>query len=117
MPAITWARPKDPSCYKNRQVPDSKVDYLHLVDYPAIIDQRLVSKRPPSLIEIAQQRPTAIVCSEENPAHCHRHHLIGKSLVERGILVLHIRGDGNLVSDQQLPDLHEDPPAQQLPLF
>jgi len=110
-------RPKDPSCYKNKQVPDGKADYLHLVDYPAVMAKDWYQKGLQNLIEIAQQRRTAIMCSEENPAHCHRHHLIGKSLAERGITVLHIRGDGNLVSDQQLPDLHDDPPAQQLTLF
>lgn len=110
-------RPNDPSCYKNKLVPDGKADYLHLVDYPLVMAKDWYQKGLQQLIAIGQQSRTAILCSEENPAHCHRHHLIGKSLVEKGIVVLHIRGDGNLVKDQQLPDLHEDLPAQQLPLF
>lgn len=110
-------RPKDPTCYKNNRVSDGKVDYLHLVDYPLVMAKEWYQKGLQRLIEIGQQSRTAIMCSEENPAHCHRHHLIGKSLIEKGNVVLHIRGDGNLVKAQQLPDLHEDQPAQQLHLF
>lgn len=38
----------------------------------------------------------ALMCSEEDPAHCHRRLLIGRVLIERGAEVLHIRGDGLL---------------------
>jgi uncharacterized protein (DUF488 family) len=38
----------------------------------------------------------ALLCSEEDPAHCHRRLLIGRVLVERGAELLHIRGDGRL---------------------
>src|SRR5262245_28981109 len=40
----------------------------------------------------------ALMCSEENPAVCHRHLLIGRVLSERGVPLLHIRGDGTLQS-------------------
>jgi uncharacterized protein (DUF488 family) len=36
----------------------------------------------------------AIMCSEENPAGCHRRLLVARVLGERGIDVKHIRGDG-----------------------
>jgi uncharacterized protein (DUF488 family) len=42
----------------------------------------------------------ALVCGEENPAHCHRRLLIGRVLVERGHTMLHIRGDGRLESEE-----------------
>jgi uncharacterized protein (DUF488 family) len=36
----------------------------------------------------------AIMCSEEDPTDCHRRLLVAKVLLERGISVTHIRGDG-----------------------
>ena len=36
----------------------------------------------------------AIMCSEENPTGCHRHLLVSRVLTERGIEVVHIRGNG-----------------------
>jgi len=42
----------------------------------------------------------ALVCGEENPAHCHRRLLIGRVLAERGHTMVHIRGDGRLESDE-----------------
>lgn len=44
----------------------------------------------------------AMMCSEENPAECHRHLLVGRVLVERGIEPVHIRGDGRLESHQEV---------------
>lgn len=44
----------------------------------------------------------AIMCSEENPAECHRRLLIGRVLMERGIGVDHIRGDGRVQSEEEL---------------
>jgi uncharacterized protein (DUF488 family) len=38
----------------------------------------------------------ALLCSEEDPAHCHRRLLVGRVLVERGAELLHIRGKGEL---------------------
>jgi uncharacterized protein (DUF488 family) len=42
----------------------------------------------------------ALVCGEEDPAHCHRRLLIGRVLTERGHTMQHIRGDGRLESDE-----------------
>ena len=110
-------RPKDPSCYKTELVPDNKADYLHLVDYPTVMTKEFFQKGIQRLIEVATDSRTAILCSEEDPSHCHRHHLIGKYLVSKGINVLHIRGDGVLIKDHLLPNLSDEPPARQLPLF
>jgi uncharacterized protein (DUF488 family) len=38
----------------------------------------------------------ALMCSEENPENCHRQLLVGRVLLDRGIKVIHIRGDGTL---------------------
>ena len=42
----------------------------------------------------------ALVCGEEDPAHCHRRLLIGRVLTEHGHTMIHIRGDGRLESDE-----------------
>jgi uncharacterized protein (DUF488 family) len=44
----------------------------------------------------------ALVCGEENPAHCHRRLLVGRVLAERGSTMLHIRGDGRVETDAQV---------------
>jgi uncharacterized protein (DUF488 family) len=42
----------------------------------------------------------ALLCGEEDPAHCHRRLLIGRVLCERGHTMQHIRGDGRLDTDE-----------------
>ena len=62
---------------------------------------------------------TAILCSEENPAECHRRLLVGRVLAERGVNVLHIRHDGSIQSEADI--LREEkaakPNSGQLALF
>jgi uncharacterized protein (DUF488 family) len=41
----------------------------------------------------------ALICGEEDPAHCHRRLLIGRVLTEHGHTMLHIRGDGRVEPD------------------
>lgn len=110
-------RPTDPSCYKNNQIPDGKADFLQLVDYPKMMTKDGFKKGIQRLLQISEQNQTAVMCSEADPAQCHRHHLIGKFLLQHGIDVLHIRGDGNIVKAQQIPDLNNEPPVEQLEMF
>ncbi len=44
----------------------------------------------------------AMMCSEENPAVCHRFLLVTKVLAKQGLEIQHIRGDGSLQSDGEL---------------
>lgn len=44
----------------------------------------------------------ALMCGEEDPAHCHRRLLVGRVLAERGHELLHIRGDGHLDTDAEV---------------
>lgn len=62
-----------------------------------------------------RQYRVALMCSEENPAFCHRRLLIGRVLGERGIRLLHIRGDGTVESEAELQATLED--GKQLGLF
>lgn len=110
-------RPKDPTCYKEKQLPQGKADYLQLVDYPAVMTKVWFKKGLNHLIDISHQQRIAIMCSEEDPATCHRHHLVGKALMAQDIKVVHIRKDGNLQNALGIRDLNNDPPAKQLRLL
>jgi uncharacterized protein (DUF488 family) len=87
-------RPDDPTCYRSGAVPDAGADYLSLVDYEEVARRPWYRRGLDRLLEIAATRRTAVMCSEEDPVRCHRHHLIAQSLLERGIAVTHIRRDG-----------------------
>ncbi len=61
----------------------------------------------------------ALMCGEENPAGCHRRHLIARVASEDGITVQHIRGDGRIEieSDLLLAEREQDRDNGQLKLF
>ncbi len=44
----------------------------------------------------------ALLCSEENPANCHRRLLVGRVLLSGGVEVFHIRGDGSINSEEEI---------------
>jgi uncharacterized protein (DUF488 family) len=58
----------------------------------------------------------ALLCAEENPAACHRRLLVGRVLVDRGIQVEHIRGDGRIQTEDEVA-AEVDPNRDQLTLF
>jgi uncharacterized protein (DUF488 family) len=53
------------------------------------------------LIELAATCHVAIMCSEADPAHCHREKLIARSLRARGVEVIHILPDGTSAPNAQ----------------
>lgn len=89
-------RPKDPSCYFSGEVPEGKANYLELVDYAEVARQDWYQRGIQRLEALARQQTTAVLCSEEDPARCHRHRLIARTLLERGARVQHIRHSGAL---------------------
>ena len=58
----------------------------------------------------------ALLCSEEDPSKCHRHLLIGRVLRDRGVAMLHIRGDGCIQTEADL-DSQETDTGPQAALF
>ena len=112
-------RPSDPNLYKSRALPAEGVDYLHEVDYPEIMNREWFQRAIQRLLELADEQTTAILCSEEDPAACHRHHLIAKYLMENHpeINVRHIRGDGAVFGAQSLHTSVNKPDAEQGTLF
>ena len=83
-------RPENPAYYDSK----GHVLYSRLRD-----DDRFESAI--TRLESGMERfRVALLCGEEDPAHCHRRLLIGRVLAERGHTMLHIRGDGRLESDE-----------------
>lgn len=109
-------RPSDPSCYKNRVLPQEGVDYLHEVDYPEVMKRKWFIQGIQQLLELADQDLAAIMCSEEDPAECHRHHLIAKFLIAEHpeVDIRHIRGDGTIYRATSVPTVVDQPQADQL---
>ena len=54
------------------------------------------------LIEQIKNCRTCILCAEENPSSCHRRLVVGASVAERGVKILHIRGDGRVQPEEEL---------------
>jgi len=79
-------RPNLPSCYT-----DGRVDYQK-------VREKGFYKRGISRIQTAwkQKLCVALFCSEIKPEECHRSKLVGESLVENGIEVVHIDEKGDL---------------------
>lgn len=108
-------RPTDPSCYKSGVLPGEGTDYLHEVNYPEVMKRPWFLKGIASLLEILDQDVTAILCSEEDPAECHRHHLIAKHMNSAypEIKVSHIRGDGTVYSARSIMSSVDKPTVEQ----
>lgn len=80
------------------------------VDYDAVMKQDWYRDGIARLLELSaeatqQHGQLAIVCSEGDPRHCHRHHLIARSLItpdnqlratQQAVSIRHILRDGTL---------------------
>ena len=112
-------RPTDASLYKSRSLPPKGADYLHEVDYQEIMKRHWFMNAIQQLLQLADQDLIAIMCSEEDPAQCHRHHLITKYLLDEypEIEVNHIRGDGTVYHANTIQKSVNKPKAEQGRLF
>ena len=54
------------------------------------------------LLRGAEQYRVALLCGEEDPISCHRRRLVGRTLIERGLPLEHIRGDGSISTEADL---------------
>ncbi|MYA51113.1 MAG: DUF488 domain-containing protein [Chloroflexi bacterium] len=54
------------------------------------------------VVDASEQQRLALMCTEEDPALCHRHPLLARMLVERDLEVLHIRRDGTVQDATQM---------------
>jgi uncharacterized protein (DUF488 family) len=46
------------------------------------------------IVLMAREHEVVLMCSEENPYQCHRHHLIGQKMQAKGFQLIHLRKDG-----------------------
>ena len=70
-------------------------------NYDAMARTPLYQQGLARLLEVAAQQPTAILCSEADPHHCHRYKLVTPTLEAKGVVVRHILSDGSLLQDAQ----------------
>lgn len=95
-------RPNDHTCYKSGIVPTEWKNLLFEIDYPSVMKKDFFQEGIKRVIADSKSKVVALMCAEEDPANCHRHHLIGKYLTGLGFEVLHIHKDGTTQRDEQL---------------
>jgi uncharacterized protein (DUF488 family) len=110
-------RPNDPTCYFAGQVPDGRANYLELVNYAEVARRDWYLRAIDRLIQCAEQDTTAILCSEEDPARCHRHRLIARTLRLLQVDVQHVWATGVLESADQTEERIARDGANQPGLF
>lgn len=77
-------------------IPDSGTDYTTIRTggpFQSGIDE---------VVDLTQTQLLCLLCAEENPARCHRFHLITPELTRRGFEVLHILPNGRAVPDAEI---------------
>jgi uncharacterized protein (DUF488 family) len=89
---------------KDREFYDSEGHVL----YPLLSESQLFLEGIERVINGMKTYRVALMCSEENPAKCHRYLLVGKVLEDRSISVLHIRGDGRIQSKDDISQENEE---------
>ena len=87
-------RPKTEEFYDE----DGRVDYARIERSRPFLDGIQQLERG------VQYRRIALLCSEEDPGGCHRRLLIGRVLIERGISIRHIRGNGSVQTEGETSD-------------
>jgi uncharacterized protein (DUF488 family) len=97
-------RPEDPSVYNDKGS----------IDYDLLKEKEFYQQGIERLkTAYAKGLPVAIMCSERDPCMCHRTKLVGKTLYEQGIELIHINEKGQLVGQASLECLK---PSRQLTL-
>ncbi len=90
-------RPKQADCY------DTQGNVL----YNRIREQEFFKEGIRRLLNGIDRFRVCVLCSEENPRHCHRSLLVGKALVDLGVEVQHIRGNGSIEHEITVSTTHE----------
>ncbi len=92
---------------------DNSVEYLFLgdrlggkptggTDYATIRTSEPFQSGIVEVIRLAQTHRLCLLCAEENPARCHRFHLITPELTRRDVSVLHILPSGEAIPDTDI---------------
>lgn len=79
------ARSEDKRCYRNGQV-----------QYDLLAETEIFKQGIKRVMEGARMYRVALMCAEKEPLECHRTILVARKLVDEGVPVRHILGDGRL---------------------
>lgn len=71
-------------------------------DYELIRKKEYYQHGIVQLTRLLEQHRVCIMCAEEDPNHCHRNLLVAESLRQNGVKILHIRGNGQVQTDEEL---------------
>ena len=91
-------RPSDPSCYPAAAIPAKGKNPHPVPDFTEVMKRPWFQEGIQELLGLIPNKRTAILCSEEDPAFCHREALIAAYLRQTHpeITTLHIRSTGEL---------------------
>ena len=98
-------RPKNPDYYD----PAGHVLYSRITKDSAFVSG--IDRLERGIVEFR----VALMCGEEDPAHCHRRLLVGRVLAEHGHHIRHIRGDGRLETDAEVTAASRKPLVNEQP--
>jgi len=85
--------PDDPECYKPQ---------TGKADYKAMQNKESFKQGINKLLELMKIYRICVMCAEENPSSCHRNLLVSESLRREDVKILHIRGTGQIQTDEDL---------------
>lgn len=86
-------RPSDPDCYNSQ---------TGKADYEKMRNKALFKQGLSQLLEELKGHRICVMCAEEDPSFCHRDLLVGEGLRREGVKILHIRGTGQIQTDEEL---------------
>lgn len=88
-------RPADDACY----------DADGHVRYDRVAASSAFAEAMGRLRSLLVDQRVAVMCGEEDPTHCHRRVLVGRVLLDAGVDVVHVRGDGRHQPEAELAPL------------
>jgi uncharacterized protein (DUF488 family) len=90
---VLGGRPSDPDCYNSQK---------DKADYEKMRNKALFKQGLSRLLEELKGHRACVMCAEEDPSSCHRNLLVGEGLRREGVKILHIRGTGQIQTDEEL---------------
>ncbi len=99
--------PTDPTCYVRVDTGGSTQRETEQVDYRLVAEKEWFQDAVGELVELARTERVVLLCAEENPERCHRHHLLTPALVKRDVVVIHIRASGETEPAQLSPEARQ----------
>ncbi len=78
-----------------------------VIDWPALAARAAFRIGISRVMELAVDHRVVLVCAEENPYNCHRHHLIAPAVIEAGGNIMHLRHNGRKFLLTRMPRLRK----------